>query len=422
MSEQMRVFSMVQAKSYRPLAAGSLIALTCLLNQAGYASPVSSGDLNALEAASPAVVGMPPLLLADGRKSKLAVEKHYAVHPILKTKARRHFNGTLSASDFDNLSNLFFDANYIEHATAERDAAELFCKFALAGNLNDKAGAADESAHGPCDIAIGFSCIHVKLKYHNGVCVAASIVPAIDEFYTNNPYRTISWHEKLIHPVLGTTEFEDLGRRLTDRQLHLMAGNPGYLSLNEATYVPGVGCFRAAESEAALQFRDRIVGLSGSEILSLVGAPQVKTGPVKVWGDSRTDIKNWIYYLGFEGIAVRLVLSQGRCTAASVLSERQAHLFLTAMIKRFSVHNPEVSGAQCKAMGIEHGGPEDKTEDQIIQLFGEPQSITKDSHGHPMFIYGTGPSSHVEIPIADGQSEGRISHIFKIGWPHRKGN
>lgn len=183
-----------------------------------------------------------------------------------------------------------------------------------------------------------------------------------------------------------------------------------------------MGCFRAAESEAAVQFRDRLVGLSESEILSLVGAPKVKTGPVTVWGDTRTDIKNWIYYLGFEGIGVRLVLFQGRCIAASVLSQRQAHRFFTAMIKRFSRCNPEVSAEQCKAMGVENGGPEDKTEAQIIHLFGEPQSITKDSYGHPMFIYGTGPTSHVEIPFADGKSVGRISHMCQIGWPHRKGN
>lgn len=412
---------MMQAKSYR-LVAAVLLALTYLLNQAVCASPVSLGDLNSLDAAPPAVVGEPPLLLADDRKSKLAVEKHYAVHPILRTKAGRHFNRTLSASDFDNLSSLFFDANFVEHATAERDAAEQFCKFALAGNLNVRGGAADKSAHGPCDIAIGFNCIHVKLKYDNGICAAASIVPATDEFYASDRCRVKSWSEKLIHPVLGTAEFEDLGLSLDDRQLHLMASNPGYHSFNEANYVPSVGCFRAAESEAALQFRDRLVGLSESEILSLVGAPRVNTGPVKVWGDTRTDIKNWIYYLGFEGIGLRLVLSQGRCIAASVLSQRQAHRFLTAMIKRFSRCNPEVSAAQCKAMGVEHGGPEDKTEAQIFQLFGEPQSIDKDSHGHLMFIYGTGPSSHVEIPIADGKSEGRIGHMFQMGWPHRKGN
>lgn len=77
----------------------------------------------------------PTAYLLTGNSSSLkALLKHYSTHPILRTTSGQRFRGALTRKDWDELSNLYFDANYIEHATAEHDAAEAFCKLAQAGN------------------------------------------------------------------------------------------------------------------------------------------------------------------------------------------------------------------------------------------------------------------------------------------------
>lgn len=367
--------------------------------------------------------------------------RDYSVHPVLGTKAGEHYKGDLSAVDLDKLCcesiywsvDVPFDPNYLAHEQAELDAAEQLCKLALAGKFNTYRPANLDPAYiTDKKLTVGFNHIPLELTYRGFDCTKAVCGEAVQKLYkqelpNTGPYRS----EILKHPILDTEEFKPLGASLLPGlKFKELNEDPGARDFYEHRYIGSSECFRKAEGAAASQFSDRVLGLTEMQILDLGGEPSIKTGPVIVWGDSDKCKKNWVYYFGYSGIPVRLVFDGNKCVGSALLSTAQQHAMFEFNIFRFSSRRPEeiacdpsrvndMTVRQIAGFPCIQGNPEGKSRAEILETFGEPQSITKDSEGHPLYIYGTGRFAHVEIPIVDDHAYGRISHIIRIGWSKR---
>lgn len=368
--------------------------------------------------------------------------RDYSVHPVLGTRAGEHFKGDLSTVDLDKLygdgyfwfSDVRYDANYLAHEPAEIDLAETMCKLALAGKFNTfRPTNLDPAIITNVKVSVGFNCIPVQLTYRGFDCTKAVFGDSIEREYKHDrrrggPYRP----EILKHSVLGTAEFRPLGAvYLSEQKFKELNDDPGASDFFENQYIGASNCFRKAEAGAALQFRDRVIGLNDAEIIKIAGEPSVKTGPVLVWGDSDKYKKNWVYYFGHSGVPVRLVFDGSKCIGSTLLSGAQQRDMGEWNIFRFASMRPdEIASGQVKLSDppikqigrfkFAMGNPEGRSRAEILALFGEPQTISKDAEEHPVYIYGTGRFSCVEIPIVNDHAYGRISHTMRIGWTRRK--
>ncbi len=368
--------------------------------------------------------------------------RDYSVHPVLGTRAGEHFNGDLNAVELGELccvayswfTHERYDANYLAHEPAEIDLAETLCKRALAGKFNTyRPINLDPAFITEVKLAVGFNCIPVQLTYRGFDCTKALFGDSVEREYKHElpntgPYRP----EILKHSILDTAEFRPLGAvSLSDQKFKELNDDPGASDFFENQYIGASDCFRKAETEAALQFRDRVAGLDDAEIIKIAGEPSVKTGPVLVWGDSENYKKNWVYYFGHSGIPVRLVFDDSKCIGSALLSGAQQRDMRDWNMFRFASMRPdEIASGQVKlsyppvreiaGFRIAMGNPEGRSRAEILSLFGEPQAITKDAEDHPVYIYGTGRFACVEIPIVNDHAYGRISHLLRCGWTHRK--
>ncbi len=368
--------------------------------------------------------------------------RDYSIHPVLGTKAGEHFNGDLTAVDLDKLcgdgyfwfSDVRYDANYLAHEPAEIDLAETMCKLALAGKFNTfRPTNLDPAFTTDVKLAVGFNCIPVQLTYRGFDCTKAVFGHSVEREYKHErprggPYRP----EVLKHSVLDTAEFRPLGAvSLSDQKFKELNDDPGASDFFENQYIGASNCFRKAESAAALQFRDRVIGLDDADIIKIAGEPSVKTGPVLVWGDSDKYKKNWVYYFGHSGVPVRLVFDGSKCIGSALLSGAQQRDMGEWNMFRFASMRPdEIASGKAKlsdppvreiaGFRIAMGNPEGRSRAEILALFGEPHAITKDAEDHPAYIYATSRFSRVEIPIVNDHAYGRISHLMRCGWTHRK--
>lgn len=380
--------------------------------------------------------------IVDSSSSGNVLARDYSIHPVLGTKAGEHFKGDLTAVDLDELSCVAhswftherYDANYLAHEPAEIDLAETMCKLALAGKFNTfRPTNLDPAFITDVKLAVGFNCIPVQLTYRGFDCTKAVFGHSVEREYKHErprggPYRP----EVLKHSVLDTAEFRPLGSvYLSDQKFKELNDDPGASDFFENQYIVASNCFRKAEAGAALQFRDRVIGLDDADIIKVAGEPSIKTGPVLVWGDSDKYKKNWVYYFGHSGVPVRLVFDGSKCIGSALLSGAQQHDMFDWNIFRFSSMRPdEIASGGAKlsdppvreiaGFRIAMGNPEGRSRAEILALFGEPQAITKDAADHPVYIYGTGRFACVEIPIVNDHAYGRISHLMRCGWTHRK--
>lgn len=376
---------------------------------------------------------------ADDEKLNV-LARDYSIHPVLGTKAGEYFKGDWTKLDLDKLccvesyiEEVPYNLNYLAHEPAEVDAAEVLRRLALEGKFNTyRPTNLDPCYERVARLTVGFNQIPLVLTYRGFDCTKAEII------HTNRPENRIALaygrpiSANLKHVILGTEEFRELGAVVvSDDQFKELNDDPGATDFYEYHYIGASKCFRKAEAGAALQFCDRVVGLSDADILKVAGEPSIKTGPVLVWGDSDRYKKNWVYYFGHSGIPVRLVFDGNKCIVSAALSSLQNHDLLTWNILRFSTNRQReallcVSSDSDKlVMQIGNfrcfsGNPEGKSRAEIIEAFGEPQSITQDAEGRPVYIYGTGRFWHVEIPIVNDHAYGRISHMVRCGWTRRK--
>jgi hypothetical protein len=368
--------------------------------------------------------------------------RDYSVHPVLGTRAGEHFNGDLNAVELGELccvayswfTHERYDANYLAHEPAEIDLAETLCKRALAGKFNTyRPINLDPAFITEVKLSVGFNCIPVQLTYRGFDCTKAVFGDSVEREYKHDLHRGGPYRPEILkHSILDTAEFRPLGAvSLSDQKFKELNDDPGASDFFENQYIGASNCFRKAEAGAALQFRDRVIGLNDAEIIKVAGEPSIKTGPVLVWGDSEKYKKNWVYYFGHSGVPVRLVFDGSKCIGSALLSGAQQRDMGEWNMFRFASMRPdEIASGQVKLSDppvkqigrfkFAMGNPEGRSRAEILALFGEPQSITKDAEDHPVYIYATSRFSRVEIPIVNDHAYGRISHLMRCGWTHRK--
>lgn len=243
------------------------------------------------------------------------------------------------------------------------------------------------------------------------------------DMQTNHGQTNNALVKPLIHPVLQTKEFAFLDKELSTSQLRESIDDPGCESRVQRCHIAATGCFYGAEVQAAYQFSEKLNNLTDFEILQLVGEPQVKTGPVIVWNDNDPEIANWIYYLGYSNIAIRVQIKGHRCVASHLLSREMGTDFIDWNIKRFSSGrfdgDTENISTTIAGHEIRRENPEGKSVSEIEALFGPPNSTKNDSAGRIVYIYNTSSKSRVEIPFENGKAYGRIGHGVNIGFKLR---
>ncbi|MFA7338635.1 MAG: hypothetical protein WC028_17755 [Candidatus Obscuribacterales bacterium] len=342
--------------------------------------------------------------------------REYSIHPVLGTKAGEHFKGDLASLDFDKLccweswnEEVPYDPNYLFHEVAEMDAAEGLCRLALAGKFNTyRPTNLDPGYERVARLTVGFNQIPLELTYRGFDCTKAECGATVQREYKRDLPKTGPYRPAILkHSVLDTDEFSPLGAiSLSDQKFKELNDDPGATDFFENQYIYASKCFRKAEAGAALQFRDRVIGLSDVEILKVAGEPSVKIASGIVLSDSDKYKNNWVYYFGHSGIPVRIVFEGNKCVGSAVLSSAQNYELVDWNHRRFAPGLPS--------------SPEGKSRAEALALYGEPQTIAKDAAGHPVYIYGVGRFTHVEMPIVNDHVYGRISYAVRCGWTRRK--
>jgi hypothetical protein len=83
---------------------------------------------------------------------------------------------------------------------------------------------------------------------------------------------------------------------------------------------------------------------SQAEVESLIGPPELITGPIKAWTDCSPDQQNWFYYMGYCGIGVRVAFRQDLCLFAKVCNKelrREFENVAFAEIEKYSIGKTE---------------------------------------------------------------------------------
>lgn len=187
------------------------------------------------------------------------------------------------------------------------------------------------------------------------------------------------------HPVLQVTEFEDIPNlQLSDSILKQLNAEPAYPSKTVGFYASKAHCFLKAELSAARQFRNRVIGLSETQIFDLVGFPSVKTASLKYWKDAPRNSSDYLYFLGYEYVPVRLIVSQDKCVTASVLSKKEFSDFCVWAVKQY-----------WDAQG--------KSRSEIFQSFGTPELITKISPSCEVLSYRYARRFSTDLTMINGR-------------------
>lgn len=320
-------------------------------------------------------------LLSGVQLPPSAFATDYSIHPVLHTKEGAGLGDrVLPLSVFEELRWLEPDPNYFKHERAEREAAEQYCQLAMAGMLPASHLSDDfRETRTTREDHFGFNMIPVELTYINQNCVGA--FAAKPEF---SP-RIMKFAGTLKEPILNTSEFAHFDGILSAEQMKSLPIPPKYLTKYERWYSGHSGCFSLAETEAAVQFRDRLLGKSRQEIFALAGSPAFTIGAVDVLGDKPT-VENVVYRIGLRRIPVRLALENDHCIDASLLSHNQEMQIFEWLIRRHA------------ALG------RGNTEIEILKKYGDPPYTTINKAGQSVFHYPMGTfMSTAEYTIADGK-------------------
>lgn len=186
------------------------------------------------------------------------------------------------------------------------------------------------------------------------------------------------------HPVLNI----EAGRNLSSKELTIdtlkkFNDDPGYTELEEVNYVQTSHCWLKVERQAAKQFAERLKGSETSTITSIVGEPFLKWKRLSYWKRNFDEPgEDWIYYLGFEAVPVRLRILEGKCVESAVLSDQEFAAYYEFMDSKFSA---SLGRSELNSRAI-FGDPNSIQEETLGQSFS--YQLTRDYGPVLFFKYG----------------------------------
>lgn len=314
--------------------------------------------------------------------STALAKEDFAIHPVLGTRAGESFAKALTDAQVQQLFGKPFDSNYFQHEKAERDAAATLCRSLENGH---HLSVLDGYTQHHADITFGFNQIPISLNFEKGKCIRARVA-GVSEFPKDSELSGVENAGRSVHPVLDVVEEESFSKpTLTDWQMRQLCKDFSYTShhLEEA------GMFRRAELQAAQLFQIQLTGLTPEQVLKKAGSPHFTTTVGKVFGDTDNGAQNWIYYLGFANIPIRLTFNDG-LAQANFLSPKQSADFR-------KLYRCLFSRVPCKPVEEEllpfysaEFRPCNLTKTAIVAMYGEPYSRKRLSSGNEIFDYRLG--------------------------------
>ncbi len=203
------------------------------------------------------------------------------------------------------------------------------------------------------------------------------------------------------HLVLGVSEFLDLPDKLLSfEDFSKLKEEPGYIDSDECEHVEQTKCWLKAERSAAKQFAARMKGLPEKAILDNVGGPYVCLTKLNYWNQSHDKVADWIYFFGFEGIPVRLRISNGQCTDSFLINSEELSSYSKFMASCFK----DLDGM---------------SEDQVIDRLGNPAEIEFELPFKKNFKYRVERNGGGGITFEFGKCI--LSGFYhRSGWLHRE--
>lgn len=308
----------------------------------------------------------------------LALED-FTIHPVLGTREGESFAKPLSESQVEQLYSKPFDSNYCQHEKAERDAAEIFCRNLENGH---HFRIIDGSNRRHDHFTFGFNQVPISLNFEKGRCIRARVA-GDSEFPKSSELSGVENAGRIIHPVLEIAENEPFtSPTLTDWQMRQLCKDFSYTSHN----IEEASMFARAELQAAQLFRRQLTGLTMKEVREKTGQPYFTTTMGQIFGDTTNGAQNWVYYLGFASIPVRLLFKDG-VAQTSFLSRKQTDDFRKLNMCLFSPTPWEKPDEELRPFYRTEFLPRGMTKAAIIAIYGEPYDRKRLRNGTEIFHY-----------------------------------
>lgn len=343
--------------------------------------------------------------------STALANEDFATHPVLGTREGESFTRALTDAQIEQLFRKPFDSNYFKHEKAERDAAAMLCRSLENGyHLRVLDGFTQHHA----DLTFGFNEIPISLNFEKGKCIRARVA-GVSEFLKNSELSGVENAGRCVHPVLDVVEEESFSKpALTDWQMRQLCKDFSYTS----HHMEEAGIFRRAELQAAQLFQIQLTGLTQEQVLKKAGSPYSITTVGKVFGDTDNGVQNWIYYLGFAKIPIRLTFKDG-LAQTSFLSPKQSADFRNLCRCLFSrVPSKHVEDELLPFYSAEFR-PCNLTKTAIVAMYGEPYSRRRLSNGNEIFDYRLGYHFDGELTFSgDRCIESKTS--YTMGYERKK--
>lgn len=314
--------------------------------------------------------------------SKALAKEDFAIHPVLGTSAGESFTKALTDLQIEQLFRKPFDSNYFQHEKAERDAAATLCRSLENGyHLRVLDGFTQHHA----DLTFGFNEIPISLNFEKGKCIRARIA-GVSEFPKDSELSGVENAGRYVHPVLDVVEEESFSKpALSDWQMRQLCKDFSYTS----HHMEEAGMFRRAELQAAQLFQIQLTGLTQEQVLKKAGSPYSITTVGKVFGDTDNGVQNWIYYLGFANIPIRLTFKNGLAQASFISPKQSTDLrnLYTCLFSRVPCKHVEKELLPFYSAEFR---PCNLTKTAIVAMYGEPYTRKRLSKGNEIFEYRLG--------------------------------
>ncbi|CAN5606062.1 hypothetical protein BH11CYA1_BH11CYA1_18120 [soil metagenome] len=309
-------------------------------------------------------------------------QEDFTTHPVLGTRVGDSFAKPLSDSQLEQLYCKPFDSNYCQHEKAERDAAETFCRSLESGQQFKIIGKHHQRQE---HFTFGFNQIPVSLNFEKGRCIRARIA-GVSEFPQSSELSGVENAGRIVHPILDVAENEPFSSpTLTNWQMKQLCKDFSYTS----HHMEEARMFARAELQAAQLFQRQLTGLTMKEVTEKTGQPYFTTTMGQIFGDTTNGAQNWVYYLGFASIPVRLLFKNG-VAQTSFLSRKQTDDFRKLNMCLFSRTPEEKPDEELLPFYHSKFRPRGMTKTAIIAIYGEPYLREKPSNGNEIFHYRLG--------------------------------
>lgn len=342
----------------------------------------------------------------------LALED-FTIHPVLGTRAGDSFAKPLSHSQLEQLYGKPFDSNYCQHEKAERDAAEIFCRSLENGH---RFRIIDGSNQQHDHFTFGFNLVPISLNFEKGRCIRARIA-GVSEFPKSKELSGIENAGRTIHPVLDIAENGPFtSPTLTDWQMRQLCTDFSYTS----NHIEEASMFVRAELQAAQLFQRQLTGLTMKEVTEKTGQPYFTTTMGQIFGDTTNGAQNWVYYLGFASIPVRLLFKDG-VAQTSFLSRKQTDDFRKLNMCLFSRTPREKPDEELLPFYRSEFRPRGMTKTAIIAIYGEPYLRKRLNNGTEIFHYRLGDGYAGELTF-NGDQCNESTTLVTLGYRSKRNN